>query len=130
MLIGVPFLLTGSRCEIAHNAIVFHRFPLANRAFTLGNVIISPYPDLNRAVMTYECAAHAKRGLPLPHMRTVHLGRHEEAHTLQYQVLGPVFLPVYIATLLLPSPTPFERAADLYAHSGDGWWPSLRLPQI
>lgn len=123
VMIGAPFLLTGSSCEIAHNAIVFHRFPLAKRAFVLGNVIISPYADLNRAVMTYECAARAKRRLPLPQVRTVHLGRHEEAHTWQYQVLGPLFLPVYLVTLFLPSPTPFERAADHYAHNGDGWWP-------
>jgi hypothetical protein len=123
LMIGAPFLLTGSRCEFAHNAIVFHRFPLAKRAFVLGNVILSPYPDLNRPTMTYECAARAKHRLPLPQVRTVHLGQHEEAHTWQYQVLGPLFLPVYLLTLLLPSPTPFERAADDYAHSGEGWWP-------
>jgi hypothetical protein len=122
-MIGAPFLLTGSRCEIAHNAIVFHRFPFAIRAFTLGNVILSPYPDIDRQTMTYAYAACAKRGLPLPQVRTVHLGKHEEAHTWQYQVLGPFFLPVYVATLVLPSPTPFERAADHYAHSGEGWWP-------
>lgn len=121
--IGAPFLLTVSRCEMAYNALVFHGFPLAKRAFVLGNVIISPYTDLNRAIMTYECAARAKHGLPLPQVRTVHLGRHEEAHTRQYQVLGPLFLPVYLLTLLLPSPTPFERAADRYAYSGEGWWP-------
>ena len=121
--IGVPFLLTGSRCEIAYNAIVFHRFPLAKRAFVLGNVILSPYTNLDLAMMTYECAARAKRGLPLPQVRTVHLGKHEEAHTWQYQVLGPLFLPVYLLSLLLPSPTPFERAADRYAHNGEGWWP-------
>lgn len=110
VMIGVPFLQTGSRCKIAHNAIVFHKF-------------LSPYTDLNRAVMTYECAARAERRLPLPEVRTMHLGKHEEAHTRQYQVLGPLFLPVYLVTLLLPSPTPFERAADRYAHSVEGWWP-------
>lgn len=89
----------------------------------LGNVILNPYTDMDRQAMTYECAACARRGLPLPQPRTVHLGKHEEAHTWQYQVLGPFFLPVYVATLLLPSPTPFERAADNYAHNGTGWWP-------
>jgi hypothetical protein len=123
VIIGAPFLLTGCRCQIAHNAIVFHQFPLAKRAFALGNVIISPYTDLKQQVMTYECAACARRRLPLPQVRTVHLGKHEEAHTWQYQVLGPFFLPVYLLTVLLPSPTPFERAADNYAHSGEGWWP-------
>ncbi len=123
VLIGAPFLVTGSRCEIAHNAIVFHRFPLVKRAFALGNVILSPYTDLDRMVMTYECAARARRRLPLPAVRTVHLGKHEEAHTWQYQLLGPLFLPVYLLTLLLPAPTPFERAADNYAHRGEGWWP-------
>ena len=123
LVLGVPFLLAGARWQVAHNAIVFHRFPLAKRAFVMGNVIFSPYADLNRMVMTYECAVRARRGLPLPQVRTVHLGRHEEAHTWQYQLLGPLFLPLYLLTLFLPSPTPFERAADLYAHTGKGWWP-------
>jgi hypothetical protein len=122
-MIGAPFLLTGSRCEITHNAVVFHRLPLAKRAFVLGNVILNPYTNLDRPAITYEWAACSKRRLPLPQVRAVHLGKHEEAHTWQYQVLGPFFLPVYLATLLLPSPTPFERAADNYAHHGEGWWP-------
>jgi hypothetical protein len=58
-------------------------------------------------------------------LEIVHAGKHEEAHTWQYQVLGPFFLPVYALTMLLPSRTPFERAADIYAKSGRGWWPSL-----
>ena len=74
---------------------------------------------------TYESVARRKGGSAPCAMETVHVGKHEEAHTWQYQVLGPFFLPVYALTMLLPSPTPFERAADLYAKSGSGWWPRL-----
>ena len=124
LLLGIPTLLAGRRPAIAHNAIVFHSFPIGRRAFVLGNVIINPYPDLERCSATYESIARRKRDAACA-VELVHIGKHEEAHTLQYQVLGPFFLPVYALTMLLPSPTPFERAADVYAKSGRGWWPRL-----
>lgn len=124
LLLGAVALLAGARVRIAHNAIVFHSVPLAHRAFVLGNVIINPMADLDWRCATYESVALRKRD-PTCALETVHLGKHEEAHTRQYQVLGPFFLPVYALTMLLPSPTPFERAADEYAKSGRGWWPSL-----
>jgi hypothetical protein len=124
LLLGIPTLLAGARASLAHNAIVFHSFPIGRRAFVLGNVIINPYPDLDRCCATYESIARRKRDSACA-VDLVHIGKHEEAHTLQYQVLGPFFLPVYALTMLLPSPTPFERAADIYAKSGRGWWPRL-----
>src|SRR5688572_3358161 len=124
LLLGAVALLAGARVRLAHNAIVFHAVPLAYRAFVLGNVIINPMPDLDWRCATYESVARRKRDATCA-LETVHLGKHEEAHTWQYQVLGPFFLPAYALTMLLPSPTPFERAADEYAKSGRGWWPSL-----
>ena len=124
LLLGAVALTAGARVRLAHNAIVFHSVPLAHRAFVLGNVIINPMADLDWRCATYESVARRKRD---PHcaIETVHIGKHEEAHTWQYQVLGPFFLPVYALTMLLPSPTPFERAADVYAQTGRGWWPSF-----
>jgi hypothetical protein len=124
LLLGGFALLFGARIALAHNAIVFHAVPLVRRAFVLGNVIINPMADLDWRCATYESVARRKRD-PLCALETVHLGKHEEAHTWQYQVLGPFFLPVYALTMLLPSPTPFERAADVYAQTGRGWWPSF-----
>ena len=124
LLLGAVALIAGARIALAHNAIVFHAVPLVRRAFVLGNVIINPLPDLNWRCATYESAARRKRDATCA-LETVHLGKHEEAHTRQYQVLGPFFLPVYALTMLLPSPTPFERAADEYAKNGRGWWPSF-----
>ena len=125
LLFGVPSLLAGARVRLAHNAIVFNSFPLGRRAFVLGNVIINPTPDLDWRCATYQSIARRKQD-PYFALETVHIGRHEEAHTWQYQVLGPLFLPVYALTMLLPSPTPFERAADICAETGRGWWPSFR----
>ena len=124
LLLGAIALLAGARVRLAHNAIVFHSVPLAHRAFVLGNVIMNPMADLDWRCATYESVARRRRD-PLCALETVHIGKHEEAHTWQYQVLGPFFLPVYALTMLLSSPTPFERAADEYAKSGRGWWPSL-----
>lgn len=125
LLLGAAALLAGSRAAVAHNAIVFHSFPVGRRAFVLGNVIINPETDLEWRAATYESIALRKRGVQCD-LEIVHAGKHEEAHTWQYQVLGPFFLPVYALTMLLPSPTPFEHAADIYAKSGRGWWPSFR----
>lgn len=124
LLIGGVALAAGARVAIAHNAIVFNAVPLVHRAFVLGNVIINPMADLDWRCATYESVARRKRD-PTCALETVHLGKHEEAHTWQYQVLGPFFLPIYALTMLLPSPTPFERAADVYAQTGRFWWPSL-----
>lgn len=124
LVLGAVALAAGARARFAHNAIVFNAVPLARRAFVLGNVIINPMADLDWRCATYESVARRKLD-PTCALETVHLGKHEEAHTWQYQVLGPFFLPVYAITMVLPSPTPFERAADVYAQTGRSWWPSF-----
>ena len=42
---------------------------------------------------------------------------------LQYMVLGPLFLPLYLACGGVSVRNRFEQAADRYAHTGAGWWP-------
>ena len=71
---------------------MFHSVPLAHRAFVLGNVIMNPMADLDWRCATYESVARRRRD-PLCALETVHIGKHEEAHTWQYQVLGPFFPP-------------------------------------
>jgi hypothetical protein len=123
LLLGAAALVFGARPQLCHNAIVFNRIPLVKRAFTLGNVILNPAVNLNGNCATYaSVAAYYRIHDPLI-IEHVNLGAHEEAHTLQYQVLGPFFLPLYGLTQFLPAPTPFERAADIYAKTGRGWWP-------
>jgi hypothetical protein len=51
------------------------------------------------------------------------LADHERAHVFQYMVLGPLFLPLYLAFGGISARNRFERAADRYARSGYGWWP-------
>jgi hypothetical protein len=89
-------------------------------------VILNPGRDLSATCPTYASAAAYRRAKDRRALEFVALGAHEEAHTLQYQVLGPFFLPLYALTQVLPSPTPFERAADIYARTGEGWWPTRR----
>ncbi len=125
LALGVVALACGARAGLAHNAVVFNRIPLVKRAFTLGNVILNPGADLSASCPTYASAALYRRARDPRALEFVCLGAHEEAHTLQYQVLGPFFLPLYALTQVLRSPTPFERAADLYARTGRGWWPEL-----
>jgi hypothetical protein len=127
LLLGAGGVLAGSRVRVAHNAIVFDSFPLGRGAFVLGNVIINSEADLTWHAATYESVARRRRGVANFAVEAVHVGKHEEAHTWQYQVLGPFFLPLYALTMLLPSPTPLEHAADLYAKTGRGWWPALRV---
>jgi hypothetical protein len=123
LVLGLLSLVFGSRPELKHNAVVFNRFPVVKRAFTLGNVILNPAANLFGRCPTYaSVAAYRKRRDPSV-LEFVSLGAHEEAHTRQYQLLGPFFLPVYGVTQLMPSPTPLERAADTFAQTGTGWWP-------
>ncbi len=116
-LIGMPL---GARPHLRRSdlAIVFHHWPWGpGGALTLGNVILHTGRDLDTACATYARAA----GLaPDPPIR---LCDHERAHVLQYLVLGPLFLPVYLLAGGVSVRNRFERAADRYAMSGRGWWP-------
>jgi hypothetical protein len=123
LLLGGTALLFGARVELAHNAVVFNRFPVTKRAFTLGNTILNPHQDLSGLCPTYGSASRYRACRDPRVLEWISLGAHEKAHTLQYQALGPFFLPLYALSQLWPTPTPFEHAADVYARTGQGWWP-------
>lgn len=123
LVLGCATIPFGSRPVLEHNAFVFNHFPVVRRAFVLGNVILNPAEHLGGLTVTYKSLAKFRKTGGACTLGYVHLGKHEEAHTLQYQVLGPLFLPLYALTQILSSPTPFERAADRYAETGRGWWP-------
>ena len=54
---------------------------------------------------------------------SVTYGRHEEAHTYQSQVLGPLFIPTYLSNGLPSRHHPFEHAAQQWAKEEGHWWP-------
>ena len=100
--------------SLGNNAIQFTGNPFVRRnaAFTLGNVIVfgaGSGPSMNGC---YGDSA-------------VNVGRHEQAHTLQYQALGLFFPPAYILAggFSVPAGNAFERAAQLYATGQGSWWP-------
>lgn len=114
---GLPF---GARVRFSRRdfAIVFQDWPWGpGGAITFGNSILHTGATLDTDCVTYEHRA----GLCLhPPIR---LCDHERAHVLQYMVLGPLFLPVYLLSGGVSVRNPFERAADRYAMTGRGWWP-------
>lgn len=99
-------------------ALVFHRWPWGpGGALTLGNTILHTGDSLDAPCVTYaHRAGHA-------HEPQITLADHERAHVYQYMVLGPLFLPLYLACGGVSVRNRFERAADRYALSGRGWWP-------
>ena len=100
---------------------MFHRVPWGKGgALTLGNVILHTGDTLDSPCLTY--AHHAGLGDEDP----IRIGDHERAHVYQYMVLGPLFLPLYLAFGGVSVRNRFERAADRYAQSGRGWWPFRR----
>ncbi len=122
-LASLPFGSTLSLGDSANvNAIVFNNFPIGpGGAITIGNVILNTEPTLDVSVPTYAAMA---AGPPYAPSDLVNLGSHESAHTNQYQVLGPLFLPAYLlAGGAFTANSPFESAADNYARTGSGWLP-------
>ena len=123
LIVGVLGLPFGARASLRRHdlALVFDHWPLWRRghggALTLGNVIVHTGVSLDCACVTY---AHRAGLADEPHIR---LCDHERAHVLQYMVLGPLFLPLYLACGGISVRNRFERAADRYALSGSGWWP-------
>ncbi len=109
---GVAFAL-----DRREAAIRVSRLPWGSGALTLGNVILHVGHTLDGACMTY---AHRAGRCEDPLVR---LGDHERAHVLQYMVLGPLFLPLYLLCGGVGVRNRFERAADRYALTGRGWWP-------
>jgi hypothetical protein len=121
LVLGGAGLLRGARPHWSNRdmALVFERWPWGpGGALTLGNVILVKGGSLDLQCLTYEHQAGRCRHPP------VRLGDHERAHVFQYWVLGPLFLPIYLACGGVSVRNPFERAADRYALHGRGWWPS------
>lgn len=114
-LLGAPF---GARPYRSGGALAFRRMPCFRGALTLGGVILHDGDSLDRLVRTYASRCRSTGQKP-----RVSLGAHERAHVLQYLVLGPLFLPVYFICGGVSASNPLERAADLYALAGTGWWP-------
>ena len=114
-LLALPF---GAKPRVSDAALVFERFPWGpGGALALGNVVLHTGPSLDTTVRTYAAVATGQAG---PRVR---LGDHERAHVYQAMVLGPLFLPVYLACGGISHRNRFEQAADRYALTGRGWWP-------
>jgi hypothetical protein len=118
LLLGLPFVLSGARIQRRDNALVFLRLPIGRGAIVFGNVILASVDSLDVKARCYSGDAF------------VRLGDHERAHTYQYEVLGPLFLPMYLLLGwwrggVISARNPFEAAADRYAQFGRGWWPKL-----
>lgn len=116
LLANMVSRVTGSPASvcIGNNAIQFtnSRGVLKGTALVLGNVII-----YGREACPDQCGAYGDGD--------VQLGQHEQAHTYQYQVLGPLFVFVYFLAGGLRGPTgnPFERAAQRFGAGHGSWWP-------
>lgn len=120
LLVGTTALAFGARARWRKHdmAIVFQDLPWGpGGAITLGNVILHTGENLDCECMTYaHKAGHGNEP-------AVVLADHERAHVMQYMVLGPLFIPVYVACGGVSVRNRFERAADRYALTGRGWWP-------
>jgi len=107
-LAGVPF---GAEIRFTNNAIWFENYPWGDGAITIGNTVLSTPgwgPDASRFAY----------GVIQP------IGLHEQAHTYQYQALGPFFAPAYLLSGdAFTGNSPFEQAATRNATTGRGWWP-------
>ena len=100
--------------SFGNNAIQFldNPFTIRNTAITLGNTI-----SYGRGVSPSQYGSYGDS--------SVQIGRHEAAHTYQYQTLGPLFLPAYFISggISGPAGNPFENAAQEYGRGTGGWWP-------
>ncbi|MEP6632683.1 MAG: hypothetical protein ABJA62_00580 [Luteimonas sp.] len=115
--VGIAF---GARAHLSRRdlAIVFHRWPWGpGGALTLGNTILHTGDTLDSECMTY--AHRAGHGVE----PAINMADHERAHVYQYMALGALFLPLYFLCGGISVRNRFERAADRYAQSGNGWWP-------
>jgi len=120
LMLGIAGMPFGARMHLSRRemALIFHRWPWGpGGAITFGNVIVHTGETLASPCMTYaHRAGHAQEP-------SVVLADHERAHVYQYMVLGVFFLPVYLVCGGVSPRNRFERAADVYALTGAGWWP-------
>jgi len=120
LIAGAAGMAAGARPRFNRRelAVVFHHWPWGpGGAITLGNAILHTGDTLDCECVTYEHRAGYRQHPPIM------LGDHERAHVYQYMVLGPLFLPVYLLCGGVSVRNPFERAADRYAMTRQGWWP-------
>ena len=113
VLVGVSKIVgKGGSITIQNNAVTFTTGLNLGGSFTLGNTIVhaGERVDLewnaNTQTLRYDRTAN------------INLGKHEEAHTYQYQQLGVFFLPVYGITTLMGGglgKSYLDIAADDYA---------------
>ena len=113
-LANVPF---GGSMSFGNNAIQFETTygnPANGMgALTLGNVVLySEGANPGMVWPTYDGYDE------------VCVGKHEEAHTYQYQLLGPFYGPAYLlGGGAFTAGSPYEQAADLYGRGVGSWWP-------
>ena len=120
LLAGCASLAVGAKpqWQPPRHCVVFRQFPWGpGGALTLGNVILDTGHSLERQCHTYAHDAGWCREPPIV------MGDHEHAHVLQYMALGVLFLPLYFYCGGISARNRFERAADRYAQTGQGWWP-------
>lgn len=120
LVAGIAGMARGARPRLRPRelALEFRRYPWGpGGALTLGNTILNTGDELDRRCRTY---AHRAGLCVEPEVR---LADHERAHVYQYMVLGPLFLPLYFTCGGIGVRNRFERAADRYAATGQGWWP-------
>jgi hypothetical protein len=116
----------GARIAIENNAITFTTGFNLNGSITFGNSIIHAGGDIRKwnsksAMLRYNRAAY------------VNLGKHEEAHTYQYQRYGIFTIPLLVSSAIangglkasrffeFMAKSDFENVADDYAQFG--WSP-------
>jgi len=115
LVIGLASLPFGGEIHLGNNAIQFTNVPFGpGGALTLGNIIL--YNAVSPGDYT---SRYNDPSGPL----TINYGFHENGHTLQNQVLGPLFLPVYLLNGGVSARNPFENAADDHAEGTGSWWP-------
>ena len=120
LIAGTAGIAFGASVHLSRRelAIVFQRMPWGpGGALTLGNTILHTGDTLDSPCVTY--AHRAGHG----HEPAIVLADHERAHVFQYMALGPLFLPLYMVCGGVSVRNRFERAADRYAQTGQGWWP-------
>ena len=105
--IAGKFQGTNPSFQVGNNAIQLLNSPLNvnNRAYTLGNVQVYGISDGPGTGQTSYTGAF------------VNNGRHEEGHTVQAQILGPAYLPAWLAGRILGgdnAQNPLEAGADKY----------------
>ncbi len=105
---------TNPQILVGHNAIQFIDNPAVNKreAITLGNSIIYGTESPPHKLGAYNDY-------------TVNIGYHEEAHTYQYQILGPFYGPTYLLNggFSGPENNTLEESAQNYGRGDGGWWP-------